>query len=71
MKTISIQLSEQEFEKYGLDSSSIDFDQLLDKIKNVITKEAIIKCQEAASRTSLDTLTLDEINAEISAVRNG
>jgi len=70
MRTLNISLTEQDYKKYGIDSENISFDQLVEKVKNIIAIEALEKCQLAAKESGLDKMTLDEINTEIQAVRN-
>ena len=49
------------------ENSSVCFMQ---KVKNVIAKEALDKCHSIAGKSGLNKMTLTEINAEIEAVRN-
>lgn len=70
MRTLNINLSEQDFKKYGLGSESISFEEFISHLKTLIAKEALEKCHLAAQQSGLSSMTLEEIDAEIEAVRN-
>ena len=69
MKTITISISEREFEEFGFQSDSLSFKDFLDKINREIAKKALLSCHKIAKETGLSELTMDEINSEIKAVR--
>jgi len=46
------------------------FEEVLDDIRTVQARRAIRNMRAQAKRTGLDGMNLDDINAEISAVRN-
>lgn len=70
MKILNIHLSEQDYQKYGIQSDNISFDHFIEKIKNVLAKEALAKCQIVAEKSGLGKMTMEEIKSEIDAVRN-
>jgi len=70
MRTLNINLSEQDFQKYGLGSENMSFDEFISHLKTLIAKEALEKCHLAAKHAGLHNMTLEEIDAEIEAVRN-
>ncbi len=70
MRTLSVSLSEQDYKKYGISSKEMSFDLLIEKIKNVIARDALEKCQSVAKKSGLSKMTIDEINSEIEAARN-
>ena len=70
MKTLTINITEKEFLKFGFESENVNFEEFVRKIKIEIAKEAMIKCQSIAEKVGLSNLTLDEIDAEIKAIRN-
>ncbi|KAA9354790.1 hypothetical protein [Larkinella humicola] len=70
MSTLTITLTEEQAARYGLQSDLITLDQLVDKIKTEVARDALHKCQAIAGNTGLSEISLDEINAEIEAVRN-
>lgn len=70
MRNLNVTINDFEYEKLGLTTDSVPFDELKEKISIEYAREALIKCNEIAKQTGLSQLTPDEINAEISAVRN-
>ena len=70
MRTIQIKVSETDFQKYNLSKNEIEFENIVEKIKADYARKAFIECNEIAKQIGLDKMTLDEINAEINAVRN-
>ncbi|MDR2672947.1 MAG: hypothetical protein LBC35_06690 [Coriobacteriales bacterium] len=48
-----------------------DFDDVLATIRQVNARRAVARMQRASLEADLDTLSLDEINSEISAMRAG
>ena len=70
MKNLTVAVNDSEYEKFGFKAEIIPFDELKDKISIEFAKEALIRCNEIAKSTGLAELTLDEINAEINALRN-
>ncbi|GAB3909736.1 hypothetical protein GCM10028803_47910 [Larkinella knui] len=70
MSTLTITLTDEQAARYGLQSDSMTLDQLVDKIKTEVARDALHKCQAIAGSNGLSEISLDEINAEIEAVRN-
>lgn len=62
-------MTAQDLKKFGLDKPQISFEELLDKISTELTRQALYACQDIAERVGLSSMTLEEINAEIKAVR--
>ena len=69
-KNLNVAIDDLEYDKFGFESDNITFEELKEKISIEYAKEALLKCNLIAEQTGLSTLTLDEINAEINAVRN-
>lgn len=69
MKTLMISITENEFKQFGFQSDSIDFKEFVEKIRNELAKKALYNCHKIAKETGLSQMTLEEINAEINAVR--
>jgi len=65
-----VPIDEFEYAKLGLTSDTISFRDLKEKLNIDYAKEALIQCNDIAERTGLSQLSLDDINAEINAVRN-
>lgn len=70
MKTIKVKVSEKDVLKYNLTDAEISFGDMVDLISREYAKEALIECNKIAKNTELSEMTLDDINAEIKAVRN-
>ena len=71
MKTIQVKVSETDFEKYNLESQKeIKLVDLVEKISLEYAKKALLECNEIAERAGLSNMTLEDINAEIKAVRD-
>ncbi len=71
MRTIQIKVSETDFEKYNLESQEeIKFTDLVDKISLEYARKALLESNEIAEKVGLSKMTLDDINAEIRAVRD-
>ncbi len=67
---LNVEIDNFDFAKLGLSGDSISFAQLKEKLNIEYAKDALIKCNEIAELTGLAELTLDEINAEVKAVRD-
>lgn len=70
MRTVQIKVSETDFQKYNLGSSEIKFSDLVDLISREYARKALLECNSIAEKEGLSKMTMDEINAEINAVRN-
>ncbi len=70
MRTIQIKVSETDFQKYNLGNGEIKFTSLVELIKQEYARQALIECNEIAKKVGLSNLSIDEINAEIKAVRD-
>ena len=69
MRSVTISISDKEFEQYKFNSENIAFQELLDIISLELAQQALIKCHEIAKKTGLSEMTLNEINYEIENVR--
>lgn len=70
MRTIQIKVSETDFRKYNLGSTEIKFTDLVELISREYARKALLECNEIAKQVGLSKMTMDEINAEIKAVRD-
>jgi len=70
MQTIQIKISNSDFQKYNLESREIKFTDLVDLISREYARKALLQCNEIAKQEGLSEMTMDEINAEIKAVRD-
>jgi hypothetical protein len=70
MRTLQIKVSETDFRKYNLESGEIKFTDLVDLISREYARKSLLECNEIAEQVGLSKMTMDEINAEIQAVRD-
>lgn len=71
MKTIQIKVSETDIQKYNLGiGGEIKFEDLVENISLQFARQALLDCNEIARKAGLSEMSLDEINAEIKAVRD-
>ena len=70
MKTLSVFISEIEFNKFGLTNNEISFSELLEIISNEFHKINLRKSIQLAQKYNLSKLSNEEINEEIKAIRN-
>lgn len=71
MTTIQVQISDADVKKFNLrNNTEIKFSDLMDRIKTEHARLALKECNQIAADVGLNNLTLDEINAEINAVRS-
>ncbi len=70
MRTLQVNVSETDFQKYNLADKEIDFSELVELISREYAKQALLECNKIAEEAGLSEMTLEEINAEIKAVRD-
>jgi hypothetical protein len=70
MQTIQIKISKTDFQKYNFGNKEIKFTDLVDLISQEYARKALLECNEIAEHNGLSEMTMDEINAEIKAVRD-
>lgn len=70
MKTISVSISDLEYNQLGIESDKLSFTEFVDIVNREITKQTLNKCVQLAERYNLSKMTMDEINDEVKAVRN-
>ena len=70
MQTIQIKISNTDFQKYNLGGKELKFTDLVDLISREYARKALLECNEIAEQEGFSKMTMDEINAEINAVRD-
>ena len=70
MRTVQIKVSETDYQKYNLGSDEIKFTDLVEMINREYARNALLECNEIAEKVGFSKITMDEINAEIKAVRD-
>ena len=69
MKMVTVSLSDQEFEKLGIQNDSIDFKDLYELISIENSRLAVLRCHEIAKEFNFSDTSMDEINEEIKLIR--
>ena len=69
MRTISIQMSDVEYNAYGLPKNDFYFSEIVDLVERQVAREALRRSVEMAEQNNLSAMTMNEINAEVNAVR--
>ena len=69
MKTISVQMSDVEYSTFGLSKNNFFFAEIADLIEQQMARQALRRSVEIAEKNGLSSMTMDEINAEINAIR--
>ncbi len=70
MRTLSVAIPDVEFIKLGFTSEQISYEELLKRIKQEIVREALERTRSLAEAAGISDISMEEINAEIQAVRN-
>jgi hypothetical protein len=70
MPTLQIKISKSDLRKYKLEDREISFTDLVDLLSREYAKNALLECNKIAEQKDLSNMTMDEINAEIKAVRD-
>jgi hypothetical protein len=70
MKTLSINISDIEYNQLGLKDERISFTDFVDIINKELTKQALSKCLQLSDKYKLSKMSMDDISNEIKVVRN-
>ena len=70
MKTLNVSISDSERLKYQIHDDTIGFRELVDLVSRQLMRQSLDKSVRMAQQHGLSSMTLDEINEEIAAVRN-
>jgi SHS2 domain-containing protein len=70
MRTVQIKVSETDFQMYNFGNEEIKFTDLVEMISREFARKALLECNKIAEQVGLSEMTMDEINAEIKAVRD-
>lgn len=70
MRTLNISISDIEFNKFGIRKDSLTFTEFVELISRELMRQNLNKCVELAEKYGLSSMTMDEINEEVKAVRN-
>jgi hypothetical protein len=70
MKTISVSISDLEYNQLGLKNDRLSFTEFVDIVNKEITKQTLNKCIQLAEKYKLSRMSMDEISEEVKAARN-
>ena len=69
MRTLSVEISDIEFNKFGIKDNNLNFTDFVDIVSRELTRQNLIKCVELGEKYGLSKMTMDEITNEVKAVR--
>jgi len=69
MKTLSVSISDVDYKKFGLKKDALSFNDFIDIVNRKMAQETLKECVKQAKKYGLDKMTMDEIDAEVKAVR--
>ena len=70
MRTLNIEICDLEYEKFGIKTEQLSFTEFVDIISRELSRQNLKKSVQLSERYGLSTMTMDEISAEVKAVRN-
>lgn len=70
MRTLSVSISDIEYNKFGIKSSNLNFTDFVEIVSKEIMRQNLDKCLELSTKYELSRMTMDEISNEVKAVRN-
>ncbi len=70
MRTISIDISELEYQKFEFKTDRLAFSDFVDMVSRELSRQNLAKTVQLAERYGLSKMTMDEISTEVKAVRN-
>jgi predicted CopG family antitoxin len=69
MRTLTISVSESEYEKFGLKKENISFSELLDILESEIARKNLREAVKLGKKYGFSNITMEEIDKEIKAIR--
>jgi hypothetical protein len=70
MRTLNITISDLEYDKFGIKTDQLSFSDFVDMISRELSRQNLKKSVELSEHYGLSNMTMDEISAEVKAVRN-
>ena len=70
MKTISVSISDLEYNQFGINNDRLSFTEFVDLVNKEITKQTLNRCIQLAEKYKLSRMSMDEITDEVKAIRN-
>jgi len=69
MRTLSISISDLEFNKFGIKTDKLSFSDFVDIVSKELTRQNLGKSIELAEKYGLSKLSMEDITKEVKAVR--
>ena len=69
MRTLSILISDFEFNKFGIKTDKLSFSDFVDLVSKELTRQNLGKSIDLAEKYGLSKLTMEDITKEVKAVR--
>ncbi len=69
MKTLSISISNIEYNKFGLKNDTLTFSDFVDIVSKELTRQTLNQCVDLAEKYGLSKMTMEDISKEVRAVR--
>ena len=70
MKTISVSISDFEYNQFGIRNDKLSFTEFVDIVSKEISKQALNKCVRLSEKYGISKMSIDEISAEVKVVRD-
>jgi hypothetical protein len=69
MRTLNIAISDVEYNKFGITNNMLSFSDFVDMVSKELMKKNMEATVEAAERYALSSMKMEDITAEVQAVR--
>ena len=69
MRTLNIAISDVEYNKFGITNNVLSFSDFVDMVSKELMKKNIKSAVEAAEKYGLSSMKMEDITAEVQAVR--
>ena len=69
MRTINVQISDVEYDAFGLSKDLFFFSEFADIIERQVARQALRRCVSLSEQHGVSCMSMDDINAEIDTVR--
>jgi hypothetical protein len=66
---MNISISDIEYDKFGFKNSDLDFSEFVDTVSKELMRQNLNDCISLAEKYGISSMTMDEITAEVHAVR--
>jgi len=70
MRTINVNISDLEYQKFGIKADNLSFSDFVDIVSRELSRQNLARTVELAERYGLSNMTMDGISEEVEAVRN-